>query len=193
MSLQFNRFNNIYPDRDSAIDLLNSLSRSYSEGVTIRYYEDSDYKKLGIIFVIYKSEEVGDYEIVYESGKEIPETSFRIFEVTRQYEGQSDEDCIGVALFGQTPINRDMVIISSVSGNTTVTYIFFNEDWIRIGTDGSELGIINTNTVNLTISQDNDNPTNRSISADVKIDNSSLIYDSTIDKIRINKIYGGTF
>lgn len=190
MSLQFNRFNKIYPDKTSSINLLNSLSRSYSEGVTIRYYDKEDIR---IIFAIYKSEEVGDYEIIYESDQKFPETSFRVFKITRQFEGQSDEDCIGIALFGQEPINRDMIIISSVSGNTTVTYIFFEGSWIRIGTDGSELGIVDTNTVNLTINQDINNPSNRTISAEVKIDNSSLIYDSEIDGIRINKIYGGTF
>lgn len=190
MALQFNRFNNIYPTRESSISLLNSLSRSYSEGITVRYIENNE---LNIILALYKSSEKGDYEIIYESGEKDIETSFRIFKVTRQYEGQSDLECINVALFGQDPIDRDMVIITSVSGNTSITYIYFNSDWIRIGSDGSELNVKNTNTVDLEIIRDPEDSISKTLSADVKIDNSSLVYDPEIDKIRVNKIYGGTF
>lgn len=193
MALQLNRFNNIYPTRESAFSLLNNLSRSYSECVTVRYYEDPETEKIGIIVVIYKSETKGDYEVIYESAEKIIETSFRIFRVTRQYEGQSDLECINVALFGETPVNRDMVIITSTTGNTTVTLIYYEKEWIRIGSDGSEIKVINSDTVNLEMIVDPENNLDKTIKADVKIDGESIIYDNSIDKIRVNKIYGGTF
>ena len=44
----------------------------------------------------------------------------------------------------------------------------------------------NTDTVNLNYAEGK-------ISANVNIDNSSLVYDPEVSAIRVNKIYGGTF
>ena len=68
-------------------------------------------------------------------------------------------------------------------------------EWIKTGgTTADGLGIIfeDSGTIDFTLSP---GPTEskKTLKADVKLDDNSLVYDKDIDAIRVNKIYGGTF
>lgn len=185
---QYSRFETIYDSREQAIELLNGLSRLYAETVAVKYY--NNLRDICIILAVYKSTATGDFEISYEtnaSDNSLP----RVFTVKRSG-NLTDEECINVALFGEKPVNRDIVIITEVPGSVT-SYIYYGTEWEMLSSPNSNgqggnvnIEVENTDTVNLNYAEGK-------ISANVNIDNSSLVYDPEVSAIRVNKIYGGTF
>lgn len=185
------KFECIYSSREEALKALGCTSRQYAELVTARYYDDND--DICILLVIYKSADIGDFEIVSDSN--ILSQEPRIFTAKKQTETQSDYECILIALFGEKPHNGDVVILTSYDGTTSITYTMIGGEWVKTGgTTADGLGIIfeDSETVKFTMSP-GPSESKKILTADVKIDNSGLIYDEATDTIRINKIYGGTF
>lgn len=185
------KFECIYSSREEALKALGCTSRQYAELVTARYYDDND--DICILLVIYKSADIGDFEIVSDSN--ILSQEPRIFTAKKQTETQSDYECILIALFGEKPHNGDVVILTSYDGTTSITYTMIGGEWVKTGgTTADGLGIIfeDSETVKFTMSP-GPSESKKILTADVKIDNSGLIHDEATDTIRINKIYGGTF
>lgn len=200
-NLQFTRVKEVFSTREEAINKLDGLCRTYAEGVVVKYLspcvDECGNRIERMIFAIYRSSEKGDYEIVYDTDpSNMNSGGLRVFKARKQKEDQTDLECINVALFGETPKNGDIVTITSYDGSSIVSYIYYEDDWVCIGLgDGSSGGgssivdikVEDTNTVDLTLESNN------TLKADIKLDNQSILYDSTIDGIRVNKIYGGTF
>lgn len=185
------RFECIYSSRNEALKALGCASRQYSELVAVRYYNEND--DICIMLVIYKSADVGDFEIVSDSMSCCNQP--RVFTAKKQSESQSDAECILVALFGETPHNGDVVILTSYDGTTSITYTMIGGEWVKTGgTTADGLGIIfqNSDTIRFTITP-SESDSKKNLTADVKVDGESLVYDSSVDAIRVNKIYGGTF
>lgn len=185
------RFECIYSSREEALKALECSSRQYGELVAVRYYNEND--DVCIMLVIFKSADLGDFEIVSDSMLCCNQP--RIFTAKKQSETQTDAECILIALFGEKPHNGDVVILTSYDGTTSITYTMIGGEWIKTGgTTADGLGIIfeDTGTIDFTLSP---GPTEakKILTADVKLDNVGLIHDEAIDAIRINKIYGGTF
>ena len=181
----------IYKNRDEVLRALSCESRQYAELVAARYYNDNG--DIYIILVIYKSADIGDFEIVSDSFSCCNQP--RIFTAKKQSEDQTDAECILIALFGEKPRNGDVVILTSFDGTTSITYTMIGGEWIKTGgTTADGLGIIfeDTNTIDFTLSP-GPSESKKILTADVKLDNSSLTYDESIDAIRVSKIYGGTF
>lgn len=188
---QLTRFECIYSSRDEALKALSCASRQFAELVAVRYYNENE--EVCILLVIYKSADLGDFSIVSDSTEVCQ--SPRLFTAKKQSEEQSDQECILIALFGEKPKNGDVVILTSFDGTTSITYTMIGGQWIKTGgTTADGLGIIfeDSDTVNFTMSP---GPTEskKSLTADVKLDNNSLVYDEKVNGIRVNKIYGGTF
>lgn len=186
---QYTRFETIYDNREQAIELLSGLSRLYAETVAVKYYDNSG--NICIILGLYKSTAPGDFEISYET-KESAESLPRVFTVKR-VGAQSNIECINVALFGESPINRDIVIITESDNSSVTSLIYFKGEWELlatpgIGGSGPGITIETANTDTVTMKYEGGK-----ISAKVNIDESSLIYDPEVSGIRVNKIYGGTF
>ena len=102
-------------------------------------------------------------------------------------------ECINVALFGESPINRDIVIITESDNSSVTSLIYFKGEWELLATPGNGglgpgITIETANTDTVTMKYEGGK-----ISAKVNIDESSLIYDPEVSGIRVNKIYGGTF
>lgn len=188
---QLTRFECIYSSREEALKALECSSRQYAELVAVRYYNDNE--DVCIMLVIFKSADLGDFEIVSDSMLCCNQP--RIFTARKQSETQTDAECILIALFGEKPHNGDVVILTSYDGTTSITYTMIGGEWIKTGgTTADGLGIIfeDTDTIDFTLSP-GPTETKKILTADVKIDNIGLIHDDSIDAIRINKIYGGTF
>ena len=117
---QYTRFETIYDNREQAIELLSGLSRLYAETVAVKYYDSLG--NICIILGLYKSTAPGDFEISYET-KESSGSLPRVFTVKR-VDNQSNAECINIALFGETPINRDIVIITE--SNNILDYAIGN-------------------------------------------------------------------
>ena len=185
------RFDCIYSSREEAIKALDCSSRQYAELVAVRYYDDDE--DICIMLVIFKSADLGDYEIISDSKSLSMEP--RIFTAKKQSESQTDAECILIALFGEKPHNGDVVILTSYDGTTSVTYTMIGGEWIKTGgTTADGLGIIfeDSGTIDFTISP-GPSESKKILTADVKLDGVGLIQDPEIDAIRIAKIYGGTF
>lgn len=190
-NIQLTRFDSIFNNRESLLNALSNISRIYAENVAARYVgKDGDIK---IMIVIFKSEELGDYEITFDSGN-LP-TSTRIFKVRKISNEQTDEDAISSALFGETPKVGDIVIINPYIGNYVTSYIFYNGIWELISgsfeQNDNGINVKDTNTISMNITTDETGV--GVISSDVKLDNSTLTYDPETDSIRVNRIYGGTY
>ena len=188
---QLTRFECIYSSREEALKALSCSSRQYAELVAVRYYNENE--EVCIILAIYKSADLGDFEIVSDSYLCCNQP--RIFTAKKQSEDQSDYECILIALFGEKPKNGDVVILTSYDGTTSITYTMIGGEWIKTGgTTADGLGIIfeDSGTIDFTLSP---GPTEskKILKADVKLDKDNLVYDGEIDAIRINRIYGGTF
>lgn len=187
---QYTRFETIYDNREQAIELLSGLSRLYAETVAVKYYDSLG--NICIILGLYKSTAPGDFEISYET-KESSGSLPRVFTVKR-VDNQSNAECINIALFGETPINRDIVIITESNNVSVTSLIYYKGEWELLsspGIGGSGSVVVNieaedTDTINM-------NYKDGKISANVNLDEASLIYDPEISGIRVNKIYGGTF
>ena len=185
------RFDCIYSSREEAIKALDCSSRQYAELVAVRYYDDDE--DVCIMLVIFKSADLGDYEIISDSKSLSMEP--RIFTAKKQSESQTDAECILIALFGEKPHNGDVVILTSYDGTTSITYTMIGGEWIKTGgTTADGLGIIfeDSGTIDFTMSP-GPSESKKILTADVKLDNVGLIQDPEIDAIRIAKIYGGTF
>lgn len=185
------RFDCIYSSREEAIKALDCSSRQYAELVAVRYYDDDE--DVCIMLVIFKSADLGDYEIISDSKSLSMEP--RIFTAKKQSESQTDAECILIALFGEKPHNGDVVILTSYDGTTSITYTMIGGEWIKTGgTTADGLGIIfeDSGTIDFTMSP-GPSETKKILTADVKLDNVGLIQDPEIDAIRVAKIYGGTF
>ena len=179
---QLDRFEKIYKTREEAINVLSEFTAEYSSLVSIRYGSDN------IILVIYKSNKKGDYEILLDREG----TEAIVYSGKQRTPDQPDSEVITLALFGATPKNGDTAVIESFDGSSVKVYTYLGGNWIL--TKGSTQILIpeNSNTVNITFS-DSDIPEERKIKADVKIDQSSLVYDEEIDRIKVGIIYGGTW
>lgn len=188
---QYTRFETIYDNREQAIELLSGLSRLYAETVAVKYYDNLG--NICIILGLYKSTVPGDFEISYET-RESSGSFPRVFTVKRTG-SQSNLDCINVALFGEVPINRDIVIITEIDNLSVTSLIYYKGEWELLSTPGAggnvnpgvtNIEAVNTDTVNMEYKDGK-------ISAKVNLDESSLVYDPEVSGIRVNKIYGGTF
>lgn len=185
------RFECVYSSRDEALKALSCLSRQYAELVAVRYYDDND--DVCMLLVIFKSADLGDFDIVSDSLSSNNQP--RIFTAKKQSEDQTDSECILIALFGEKPNNGDVVILTSYDGTTSITYTMIGGEWIKTGgttADGLGITFEDSDTIDFTLSP-GASETKKILTADVKIDNVGLVYDESIDAIRVNTIYGGTF
>lgn len=192
-NFQLTRFGNIFSSKEEAINSMKGISRLYSELVAAKYESllPSGEKIEEILVVIFKSNKEGDFDILYDSGDSIYSRP-RVFTVRKSDPDQTDEECISIALFGEEPILQDIVVITSYDKSTLSTYMYYNSKWILIGYTGNDSGnsgisIKDSDTVELKFEDNN------TLVANVKIDNESIVFDSDLGKIRVNKIYGGTF
>lgn len=197
-NLQFTRIKKVFSSRDLAISRLKELSRTYAEGVVVTYNPDNNKNEEELILAIYKSEEKGDFVIAFDSSSAYT-NGFRVFRVKKTSESQSDLEAINTALFGDTPMNYDIITIISFDENTVTSYIYYNDNWNILGKGGGNnssvsignLTVSDSDTIKLTLESTSTDI--KSLKADVKLDNMSLVYDDEVGGIRVNKIYGGTF
>lgn len=199
-NLQFTRINKIFSSKESAIERLDQLSRTYAEGVVVKYLSYDGVNSIeNLIFAIYKSDTKGDYTIIYDSSSPASTSGFRVFTVKKTSEDQTDSEAINVALFGEDPKNYDIAIITSFDGNSVYSYIYYEGSWnyLAVGGGGSSTNLnisaTDTDTIDLTLETNPSISTEKILKADVKIDNQSLVFDEEAGGIRVNKIYGGTF
>lgn len=193
-NFQLTRFGSIFSSKEEAINSMKGISRLYSELVAAKYESLlplTGEKIEEILIVVFKSNKEGDFDILYDSGNPIY-TRARLFTVRKSESDQTDEECISIALFGEKPIPQDIVVITSFDKSTLSTYMYYNSEWVLIGYTGnspedSKLNIKSSDTVELKFEDNN------TLVANVKIDNESIIFDDDLGKIRVNKIYGGTF
>lgn len=190
--MNYTRFEVIYPNRDAALEKLNGISRSYAEPVAIRYYDEAG--DVYIIVSIYKSDQVGDYEITYETGLGAGGAGLgRVFTIKKVSEEQTDMECINAALFGEIPESLDIVIIKSVDGLVTTSYIYYDGMWNLLGQGASsdKTTFLDSDTIEMVVTENT--PREKTVQANVKIDGKNLVVDEETGKIRVGKIYGGTF
>lgn len=183
--LKYPRFNTIYATRDEALSKLNDLTRSYGEPVAIRYYNNT--KKICVLLAIFKSELKGDYEISYDSN---PEMTPRVYTVIKVDTDISDVECINAALFGKTPIQNDIVILTDSSETVSVvrSYIFVEGSWTLLATPTGAMSSVDIGSSLLPVKNEDG-----SVSLEVKVDNSTITYDEATGGLTVNKLNGGTF
>ena len=178
------RFNTIYATREVALAKLSELSRSYGEPVAIRYYNNS--KTICVILAIFKSAITGDFEISYDSN---PELKSKVYNVTKENPSLTDEDTINSVLFGKTPIIGDVVIIFEATNSLTKSYIYTDDkEWKLLSTP---YGPLSTTKIGDTlVSVVNEDGTS---DLEVKLDNSTIVYNKDKGGLTVNIINGGTF
>lgn len=183
---KYPRFNTIYPTREEAIEKLDNLTRAYGEPVAIRYYNTS--KTVCVLLAIFKSDAKGDYSISYDSN---PETTPKVYTITKTDSSITDEEYINIALFGKTPIDNDIVILTDCSEDIpyTKSYIYTDNKWILLSNQGNgSIGSLDLG--NSLVPIVNEDGSSR---LEVKTDNSTISYSEEVGGLTVKKINGGTF
>lgn len=124
-SFRFDRLEKIYDSRSEAIKKLNSITFDYAQPVVVRYKEDSNIYMLLVI----GSDDSNGYKILADSNSSGDISD--IYTVTRTSFDVSDEDSINLGLFGKTPHQSDIVIISTIISEIVydrVAYIYTSKN-----------------------------------------------------------------
>lgn len=137
------RVEKIYSSRKEAIEKLDELEMEFSELVTIRYSWDnkclchSGNDSVEVILACYKSSKKGDYFIVSESSISVssltPTTYFGVL-----VEGQKIEEAIVATLFGEVPVERDIIVLTDKETEGTKSLIYLSGKWIELGNNGKD-------------------------------------------------------
>lgn len=62
--IQYTRFEEVFSNREAAIEKLNSISRFFAEPVVIRYYSEEG--NIVTLIALYRSEKIGDYVLQFD-------------------------------------------------------------------------------------------------------------------------------
>lgn len=131
----------IYKNRDEALERLDNLECGFGETILIRYYSDSNpvlcdcscstpsKKFVNIIQALYKSDKVGDYVIILDSGKK--EHSIVYQGIIN--EGESLKEAINRALFGDRPKDGNILVLTNPKTKAVQSYIYSNREWVCLG------------------------------------------------------------
>ena len=176
------RFEDVYSGRRRALSKLDTINRDYGEIVAIRYYL-SDPGKPNFILAFYKSQAVGDYQIIYDSGdtENNKYSNSRVFEVEDPDNTKTIEENIEneYANEGLIPKIGDLFRLSGT------LYIYLNGDWVVLS---EGFGTENTKTVTLELNKDE--IWNRIIlKASVPFDEDNFRIED--NKVSIKRIDGG--
>lgn len=186
--LQYTRYEVICSTREEALEKLRSLSRSYAEPVAIRYKAPNN--DVYTIVAIYQSTSPGDFEITYETGSM---GLGRVFKITRTRSTQTDQELIVAAMFGEVAQPLDIVIIEEKSSASSTSYVYYNSEWNMLwqGAASETTKFEDSDTVKFSSTETSE--TGVVVKAEVPIDNETLTVDPGTKKLRVTKIYGGTF
>lgn len=177
---QLTRIEKIYPKREDAVSKLSSLSLSFGTIVAIRYFakvEDSKCEcgcapgfddNIRMLLAGYLSEEPGSFFIFGDSDNNIEDwadgTGVNVYQGIMS-ENQSYEEAIAATLFGITPQQKDIVVLSNKALGINSTYMYLGKKWVCIGKELPEY----------------------------KFDSTQFNYEPVERKVSIKSIYGGTF
>jgi hypothetical protein len=128
-NFRYSRFEDIYPNRESAIKILNNTTRDYGETVAIRYKYNLNTE---VILALYMSDTKGDYLIHFDS-KNGTDGDDRNFSITKLNDSESDTESINRAYLGASePLTGDIVFITTLEGQKAI-YIRDNDgNWLPL-------------------------------------------------------------
>ena len=114
----------------------------------------------------------------------------RVYTVVKVDTDVSDVECINAALFGKTPIQNDIVILTDSSETVSVvrSYIFVEGSWTLLATPTGAMSSVDIGNSLLPIKNEDG-----SVSLEVKVDNSTITYDEATGGLTVNRLNGGTF
>lgn len=133
----------IYTSRKEAIEKLNELELEFGELVAIRYSWDnkclcnSGNNSIEVIVACYKSSNKGDFFIISESSISIssvtPTTYFGVL-----VKGQDIEEAIKATLFGEIPVERDIIVLTDKETKGIISLMYLSGKWIELGRKNGE-------------------------------------------------------
>lgn len=124
---RYTRLNKIYPSKDDALTKLSSISRYYGETVAARYKEG---KSIYTLLCLYRSEDVGDYDIQFDSKIGISKDT-RAFKTTK-LDNETDKEAIARIYFDKgTPMQGDYIFLKNQGGEESI-YIYISGEWLSL-------------------------------------------------------------
>lgn len=146
---QFTRIDTIFPNREEAIEKLNSLSLPFATGVCVRYkvkesdgfdcechcHGDFSDSSVRLILAVYITDTPGDYAIISDSDLDIEAMlngGLVVYQGTIS-NGQTAEEAIKATLFGTEPKENNIVILLNKQEGVSESYIYIGRRWVCLG------------------------------------------------------------